>query len=505
MEIEKYTVIMPLKINNLNSFKIFTEISLPLYNKYLEINNLECFYIISPINDIETIRKYTDLYTSIPFSFIDENTLLDKNVFDIEGWYKQQIIKLMVANVIQTKYYLVLDSDLYLNQLLRYEDLFYNNKLKYSQQPWQTVNDKYYSTNSNWWISSCNILNYPVENLYDQKYLMGVTPQILITENVKNLINHLKELYCSEWQKRICEMKFTEYTLYWIYLMKNNLTELYSIDGKQLWKHDLDRNILYYHTEEEVITIVNRSINDKDTYFSVIQSYLPVNIDMIKNILLKNTYKAIFLLASMTCPNRYQAFSREERVQQTIETVNNIRKYIPNSFCILVEGTVLTDEERCKYKQNYDHILELGNDKSILPYINHNSNIGHGEMKLLERGIDFILQNNIFADYVFKLTPRYKLTDKFNLNNYKKDKYCFREHYDESINSKVFTTGLYSIPVNELNNYRNILIKGQNILSVNCHMVEKLYVEMIASEKIFLIEDLGLEGMLSYNKFYFNK
>jgi hypothetical protein len=287
--------------------------------------------------------------------------------------------------------------------------------------------------------------------------------------------------------------------------MKNNLTELYSIDGKQLWKHDLDRNILYYHTEEEVITIVNRSINDKDTYFSVIQSYLPVNIDMIKNILLKNTYKAIFLLASMTCPNRYQAFSREEREQQTIETVNNIRKYIPNSFCILVEGTILTDEERCKYKQNYDHILELGNDKSILPYINHNSNIGHGEMKLLERGIDFILQNNIFADYVFKLTPRYKLTDKFNLNNYKKDKYCFREHYDESINSKVFTTGLYSIPVNELNNYRNILIKGQNILSVNCHMVEKLYVETIASEKIFLIGDLGLEGMLSYNKFYFNK
>ena len=63
-------------------------------------------------------------------------------------------------------------------------------------------------------------------------------------------------MYGSEWQRIICEMKFTEYTLYWIYLMKNNLIYLYTIEGNQLWKHDLDRNILYYHTEEEVKSIL---------------------------------------------------------------------------------------------------------------------------------------------------------------------------------------------------------------------------------------------------------
>jgi len=501
----KYSIVMPLKIDNLNSFKIFTEISLSLYNKYLETEFLDFFYIICPEQDISTIETYTNLFPSIPFKFINEEHLLHENIRSIQGWYKQQIIKLMISRIIETEYYLVLDSDLYLNQLLRKEDLFYNNKIKYCHQPWQTTNDKYYSTNSKWWTDSCNVLKYPVENLYEQRYLMGVTPQVLITEKVKDLLSHLQGMYGSEWQKIICEMKFTEYTLYWLYLMKNNLTDLYTIEGKQLWKHDLDRNILYYQSEDEVKKIIKRSINDKDTYFSVVQSYLPVNIDIVKNIIFENKYDAVFLLASMTCPNRYQAFSRNERVEQIVDTLNNIRKYISNPFCILIEGTVLTEEERFKYKENSNYILELGEDNSVLPYVNHHLNIGHGEMKLLEKGIEFILQNNIFADYVFKLTPRYKLTDKFNLDNYKKDKYCFREHYDESVNNKVFTTGLYSIPVNLLNEYKTILIDGQNILSVKCNMVERLYVEMINPNKIFLLQDLGLEGMLSYNRTYFNK
>ena len=501
----KYSIIMPLKINNLNSFKIFTEISLPLYNKFLETDNLDQFYIICPKDDIQNISKYTELYPSIPYKFIEENSLLNDSVQNIEGWYKQQIIKLTVALIVNTDYYLVVDSDMYINQSLKYKDLFHNKKLKYSFEEWQTKNDKYYSTNSNWWESSCKILNYPVENIYNDKYLMGVTPQILITEEVIKLLSFLKLKYNNEWQKTIYDMKFTEYTLYWIYLLMNNKKELYTIEGVALWKHDLDRNILYYHTDEEMRDIVNRSIKDNTTHFSVIQSYLPININMIKKVIISKEYDAIFLIASMTHPNRYQAFTREERVEQILDTLKNVKTHVPNSYCILIEGSVLLPEEQIKYKDNYDLVLELGYDESIYPYINHPLNIGHGEMKLLEKGIDYVLDNNVFGKYVFKLTSRYKLTTKFNLNNYKKDKYCFREHFDESINNIVFTTGLYSIPFNRLAEYKRILEEGQDILSKKCPMVERLYVEMIESTHIHLITDLGVEGNLSYNKTYFNK
>ena len=500
---DNYSIVMPLKINNLNSYKIFTEISLPLYNKFLDTEHLYCFYIICPKENTENIRKNTNLYPSIPFKFIEEESIIEPYLNNEKGWLKQQIIKLWIANIIETKNYLVVDSDIYLVKPLKYEDLFHYNKIKYSFEEYQTANDKYHSTNSNWWINSCKILNYPIEKLYNNKFLMCVTPQLLITNKVKELINYINNIYGDNWKKVICNMGFTEYTLYWVYLLMIDQTNLYTTGGDQIWKHDLERNILYYQTEDEMRKIVKKSIIDKDTYFSVIQSYLPVNIDDVKNYLVSKDYDAIFLLASMTEPNRYQSFTREERVSQIIDCLKDIKSRVPNSLCIFTEGTILTEYERYEYSK-YCILLELGKDETLLPYVNHPLNIGHGEMKLLERGIEYILNNNIFSKYVFKITPRYKLTDKFSLDNYKLDKYCFQNSYDNNIQQMVYITKLYSIPFNKLNNYKIILKKGQNILSVTCSMVEKLYNDMIKPEQVHLMDILGVEGNMSYNKEYFN-
>ena len=62
----KYSIIMPLKINDLSSCKTFTELSLPLYNKFLETEYLDTFIIICPFEDIEHISKYTNKYPNIP-------------------------------------------------------------------------------------------------------------------------------------------------------------------------------------------------------------------------------------------------------------------------------------------------------------------------------------------------------------------------------------------------------------------------------------------------------
>ena len=166
-------------------------------------------------------------------------------------------------------------------------------------------------------------------------------------------------------------------------------------------------------------------------------------------------------------------------------------------------GVIKDEDERREYSE-YATLLELGKDETILPFVNHPLNIGHGEMKLLEKGIEYILTNNIISKYVFKITPRYKLTDRFNLDNYKTDKYCFQTSFDVAIKEIVYITKLYSIPFNKLNNYKIILEKGQNILSKDCHMVEKLYIDVINPEQVHLMKTLGVEGNMSYNKEYFN-
>ena len=499
----KYSIILPLKIDKSNAYKIFSEISLPLYDKFLDTEFLHYFYIICPRENIEEICKTTELYPSIPFKFIEEETILDSSFNDIRGWFKQQLIKLCISNIIETKKYLIVDSDMFLNKPLKYEDFFHDNKLKYSHEQYHTENNKYYSTNSKWWSSSCKILEYPVEKLFDNKFLMSVTPQVLEKNKVKKLIAYLNDKYGDNWAKTLCDMNFTEFTLYWVYLLMTEQTEIYTPHGVPLWRHDVERNILCHHSEDEMKEIVRKSTSDKDTHFSVIQSYLRVNIDNIKNDIISPKYDAIFLLASMTCPNRYQAFARKERVAQMADCLKDIKNRVPNSLCIFIEGTVLNEDERREYSE-YATLLELGKDETILPFVNHPLNIGHGEMKLLEKGIEYILTNNIISKYVFKITPRYKLTDRFNLDNYKTDKYCFQTSFDVAIKESVYITKLYSIPFNKLNNYKIILEKGQNILSKDCHMVEKLYIDVINPEQVHLMKTLGVEGNMSYNKEYFN-
>ena len=507
----KYSIVMPIKINSLNSFSIFINISLPFYGKYLETEYIDNFYIVCPENDISIINKYTNKYPHIPFKFVSED-LLHSNINNIEGWFKQQLIKLNVYSIIKTEYYLIVDSDLYLNQPFRYKDLFQENKIKCSYEPWQELNNKYYSTNSNWWRNSCNILNFNVENLYGKTDLMGVTPQIMITKKVEELIEYIKNTYEEEWQKIISDIKFTEYTLYWIFLLINNNTELYTKDGYPLWKHDLERNILDYETEEAQKTIATKSITDTNSYFSVIQGYLPANINILKYELFKDNkieYDAIFLISSCLTPTQFKFFNVEERFLQTLETVKSAYKYIPNSLCILIEGSILSDEHKNEFIKYFDYILDFSNDETVVPYVKNINNIGHGEQRLLEKGIEF-LQNNILTycttKYIFKLGARYNLNDNFKLTNYNEYKYNFFEEFDDNCDSlQVYTTGLYSIPVTHLEEFKNKLINIHNYLSMGNSMIEKYFYDNIRKEDVNVIKTLGLEGRLNYNGYFFSK
>ena len=42
------------------------------------------------------------------------------------------------------------------------------------------------------------------------------------------------------------------------------------------------------------------------------------------------------------------------------------------------------------------------------------------------------------------------------------------------------------------------------MLDVEYPMIEKIFIELIPKEEVHLVETLGIEGMLSYNKSYFS-
>lgn len=264
---------MPFKYTDI-SFYTFTHIALPRYNKHLK--QVFVFYIISDTNDYNRLKPFLELYPSIPFQHVHDVVLL-YNVYNssIKGWYKQQLIKLCISRLVETPYYLVVDADMYLNFDLVLTE---GNRILYHSEPWQTSNNELYSTNSNWWNSSLKLLQLNIDITSDTA-LMSVTPQVLVTEYVKDLLKYLKELYGVNWMVMLCNGEFTEFTLYWLYLKSINKTGIYcKSKDRQLWAHDIKRNILTYMSESEQLEALT---SPRETCFTVVQSYLEPN----KNVL----------------------------------------------------------------------------------------------------------------------------------------------------------------------------------------------------------------------------
>jgi hypothetical protein len=222
----------------------------------------------------------------------------------------------------------------------------------------------------------------------------------------------------------------------------------------------------------------------------------------------KTQYKCIFLVSSMITPTIQKFFTPEERFQQTIKTAESIRKYCENSYCILIEGSVL-NKEKCDILQSYfDIILNYGNTPDIIPFVS-NINVGCGEQKLLEKGIEYIeeyLFDKIETEYIIKLGGRYELNNNFDINKFDKNKYNFYEEFDNNGNSlNVYTTGLYSIPVYDISFFKNKLKEAADFLYNNHNMIEKFFFDNINKDKVRKHNILGLSGRLNYNGHFFEK
>lgn len=509
----KYSIVLPIKIlqdappiRPTNGFILFKFIGLPSYRKFLDLSDLEEFILISPKKELPILEDLLSKQEEkIPFRLVAEETLLSRNVSEERGWLKQQILKLAVCSIVKTDHYLLLDSDLFLTKPFSAVDIFRGEKVLYHSEPWQTENSDRYSVNSEWWINSATILNQ--KELPTEK-LMSVTPQVLITKVVKELVEYITKIIIPDpknididlWQKFLCERNFTEFTLYWIYLLKTNRTNLYE-ETKTLWAHDHEVNVLRTECNKNK---VRDALVLKKTSFSVIQGYieqdlLPFIKEFNRFFEPGSLYDAVFLTASMLIPNRQQSFTPEERFRQTLDTLNSIKKRVPNSYTILIEGTKnLPEPIRRVYEYHYDHVIYT-DDIDISVYVNA-PNIGAGEMKLLELGLDWLEKQDIKAKIIFKLGARYVLNDKFNIDAFSKELYGFKKRYDESVKTDVVITGLYSIPFSRLAEFKSILQKGPVLLATCYPMIEQLFVELIGGENIASVDTLGLEGFLSYNK-----
>jgi hypothetical protein len=321
---KKFSLVLPIKIElsnflggdgKTNDLDRLIQIQLFTFNKFIDRDSLDKFYIIGRPDEIETIeRECIKHYPDFPFVFMSENDI-NPNVEVKEHWkhivnqghLMQQIVQLGISNFVDTDHYIILNCDNFLARPFSYDDMFHNDKVIFTG-----IETPEKPHPIHFWQHSIHVLDENIKNieankekksgLYDEtlcyKKFMSVTPQIYITSEIKNLLKNIEEKHNDDWCKTLLGKTYggarswSESSLYWTYLTLNNKVEnLYSFDGpglfgNELWRYAedaaMERMIDKYLSEigcvfnQEKIgewrsEVGNGEINDK-YYFSLVQS-----------------------------------------------------------------------------------------------------------------------------------------------------------------------------------------------------------------------------------------
>lgn len=317
---KQYSIVIPINPNTSLEHCICY---FKLMQKYVYSPDVYKIYVITSKKFIKKIKnKIISLEIHNKIKFVNETCVQQiTNLANLPNkhWYYQQLLKLKIANFIKTKHYLTLDIDMFLIKELKYDDMFFDNKIIYTHESFPHNNPPGY-TNKSWWENSCKILNCPIEKLHNMDNLMGVTPQLLITNVVNDLIIFLENKFGPSWDTFVANNGFTEFSLYWIYVMERNICELYTKSGTPLLDVDEDVSVLHHSSNEKIIKTVINALNSKKYHFLLVQGWLKIDFRVYSRLLQDNE--------NISDSEQDLEFDEEqdsdEEVQQEPEKINNI-------------------------------------------------------------------------------------------------------------------------------------------------------------------------------------
>lgn len=252
--------------------------------------------------------------------------------------------------------------------------------------------------------------------------------------------------------------------------------------------------------------------------------------------------KFLFLVGSAI--NHFQeddfsVYSREERFNQTLDTIKSIKEKVTNSYILLYEvsETDIDSLHENELKDNVDLFLNVNQDPIIkLIYENLHSNpikFTYGksmlECRALQIVLDHLREHNIFNDVmrVFKLSGRYQLNDYFDINDYnsrflinkyvmKSFDYSERFTEEDNIYSNIYgckgsiVTALWSFDRLLFNDIREVLHRSfiymEKAIQVSCGIdIEHSFYHFIERDKIINVSVLGVNLIKGMSKEVFSQ
>jgi hypothetical protein len=276
---------------------------------FVDINIINNIYIL--FNDtknkneqfneeyLTSIKKYvpTHLINKIKIIYITDLICLNETY--VTDWFTQQFAKIYISKIINSKYYIMLDSK---NIFIKNIDITYfieNDKIKMYQNTHSDDFLNYYSNCFNYF----DIKNF---NPYkDPLYIQTTTPFIFITQECKNMIDFIENKENTTLHTFFLTHKYTEFFLYFAWLCFTNKHNNYiylnePINNAIIGPHNPD--ICVWNSWNSKINHINMyncrvlSISSKcidfidDSYKCDIINYIS---DLLKNEMINETIKNV--------------------------------------------------------------------------------------------------------------------------------------------------------------------------------------------------------------------
>lgn len=253
-----------------NNVDRFLRIGMRTYEQFLDVNSIADFFVIVPKKEYDSIKaRLTTAYPNWPWRIIIEDVIVSKTLPD--GWAKQQTAKLAIASLVKTPHYLIIDDDTYLTRPLAANDLFDDRG--------RALMNRCGIDFPFFFLWSAQVVDVDFDEIQDAPFHMAITPEIFVTDVVKDLVAFLERRYGThmKWQEYLAEHKYTEYCTYWAYLIKlggDTRTRLYACDDGAPSLYGYPTTAADQNMKEQVARSFENNVRE-GYFFSFVQSSLP--------------------------------------------------------------------------------------------------------------------------------------------------------------------------------------------------------------------------------------
>lgn len=245
---------------------------------------LGCCWVLVPDGEYQTLKPHF----KAPFVLLPESALFPqlryyqwlsrlfhgrlrslfpyhrKRRFQLTGWYRQQLIKLGIARLIETDFYLTLDADVVCIKPTTHADLVRAGRARVTTEP-EDVHPE-------WYAHATRVLG-----LARSGRNHGVTPSLLHREGVLALHAHLESRFTGVWwQALIRHTPWTEYTLYHTFMEGTGRWDAVHVDAGAQGLYDTEASFWWQGDHWSVEDAIRGS-----AHFVVVQSNTGVPVDIV--------------------------------------------------------------------------------------------------------------------------------------------------------------------------------------------------------------------------------